>query len=171
MGYHSMRPQVARSRTTQLEASDYGAIPALVPSVSTSGSGRTARILAGRRRTSLASCFDQESLSVTMLDRRAHKITTHSETLAALHSTDPAAVRYALVGITLHEPDWRWAQSECARLASHPLVEVRALAATCMQHLARIHSTAHDDSGAPSVASPQRAIDRAPLRIRRMATG
>lgn len=52
---------------------------------------------------------------------------------------DPRVVCDALVRITFHNPDWRWVQGHCLRLAQHPSADVRGLAATCLGHLARVH--------------------------------
>ena len=66
--------------------------------------------------------------------------TFHSrvDAVAALSSPDDRVVCDALLGITFRDPDWRWVQSECAELASHPSPAVRGLVATCLGHLARI---------------------------------
>ncbi len=58
---------------------------------------------------------------------------------AALASGDTAAIAEAVVGLTLHEPDGRWMQDACLRLLDHPSSEVRAVAITCLGHVARIH--------------------------------
>ena len=64
-----------------------------------------------------------------------------ADAVRALHATEPATVCAALVGIAFHEPDWRWVQGECVRLATHPDVGVRSVVASCFGHLARIHGT------------------------------
>lgn len=57
----------------------------------------------------------------------------------ALSSTDARVVREALVAIALNESDWRWAQERCLQLTHHRDVTVRAVAVTCIGHIARIH--------------------------------
>lgn len=57
----------------------------------------------------------------------------------ALQSPDPDAVGAALLASALHDPDWRWVQEQCLRHLQHGSEQVRALAVTCLGHLARIH--------------------------------
>ncbi len=57
----------------------------------------------------------------------------------ALHSPNPEETCMALLSIALHEPDWRWAQEQCLRSLQHASEQVRALALTCLGHVARIH--------------------------------
>ena len=57
----------------------------------------------------------------------------------ALRSSDVSAVCRAMVDAAFHEPDWRWVQGECARLATHASPHVRGLVPTCFGHLARLH--------------------------------
>jgi len=57
----------------------------------------------------------------------------------AFGSNDSTRVCDALVRAVFHDPDRRWAQRQCLRLARHSLPEVRGLAATCLGHIARIH--------------------------------
>ena len=54
-------------------------------------------------------------------------------------SADASSLQGALVSMALHEPDWRWVQEKCLGLTAHPDAGVRALAATCLGHIARIH--------------------------------
>jgi len=61
------------------------------------------------------------------------------DALKALSSNDESAICHALVGIAVHDPDWRWVQSQCAALAGHRSPGVRGVVATCIGHLARIH--------------------------------
>jgi HEAT repeat len=47
-----------------------------------------------------------------------------------------------LVDIALSEPDdGAWVQDKCLEMSRHPSWPVRAIAATCLGHLARIHGT------------------------------
>jgi hypothetical protein len=64
---------------------------------------------------------------------------TQSEAAEAFRSRDPAVVCSALIGVVYHDADWRWVQSQCVLLSSHPEPMVRGLVATCFGHLARIH--------------------------------
>lgn len=53
--------------------------------------------------------------------------------------TDVHAICKTLVAVSLGESDWRWAQEHCLTLSRHADWSVRAIAATCLGHLARIH--------------------------------
>lgn len=64
---------------------------------------------------------------------------TKSEAERVFGSSDLDRVRETLVCVALHEPDWRWVQEWCLRLLDHDDTTVRAVAATCMGHVARIH--------------------------------
>ena len=57
----------------------------------------------------------------------------------ALHSLNSEEACTALLSIALHDPDWRWAQEQCLRSLQHSPEQVRALAVTCLGHVARIH--------------------------------
>lgn len=59
--------------------------------------------------------------------------------LEALKSGVPERVCEALVSVALNDADWRWVQEWCLVLASHPSAAVRAVSATCLGHVARIH--------------------------------
>ncbi|MCC6556933.1 MAG: hypothetical protein IT372_28605 [Polyangiaceae bacterium] len=50
-------------------------------------------------------------------------------------------IRETLVAISLNEADWTWVQEKCLHCSRHPNWSVRAVAATCFGHLARIHRT------------------------------
>jgi hypothetical protein len=45
----------------------------------------------------------------------------------------------ALLSATYYDADWMWVQNRCLGFLSHADHEERALAATCLGHLARIH--------------------------------
>ena len=46
----------------------------------------------------------------------------------------------ALVAMAFYDEDWKWSQDQCLRFLEHPEWEIRAVAATCLGHIARIHS-------------------------------
>ena len=54
---------------------------------------------------------------------------------------DAEAIIDALLSVTFHEKDWQWVQSSCLKFLEYPDKNVRAVAATCLGHLARIHGT------------------------------
>ena len=45
----------------------------------------------------------------------------------------------ALLAVALNEPDGAWVQERCLHLLDSPEPQLRALAATCLGHLARLH--------------------------------
>jgi hypothetical protein len=57
----------------------------------------------------------------------------------ALQSPDPEEICAALLASALHDPDWRWVQEQCLLGLQHSSEQVRALALTCLGHVARIH--------------------------------
>ena len=64
---------------------------------------------------------------------------SRGEAASRLESSDPSEVVEALLGLALHDPDWRHVQRICLRLADHPDVSVRRNVATALGHLARLH--------------------------------
>jgi vesicle coat complex subunit len=65
---------------------------------------------------------------------------TRDDALASLASEDPERKARALLSLAYFDPDWRWVQRTCLeamRATAEP--QVRAVAATCLGHLARIH--------------------------------
>lgn len=59
--------------------------------------------------------------------------------LDAVHGGNAEAIAEALLGVTTVDPDWRWVQNQCLALLRHESADVRAIAITCLGHLARIH--------------------------------
>ncbi len=64
-----------------------------------------------------------------------------NEALAALSSGKPDTICDALLRLSYHDPEWRWVEDECVRLAQHWDANVRRMAATCLGHLVRIYGT------------------------------
>jgi hypothetical protein len=56
-----------------------------------------------------------------------------------LRSSEKMERHDALLSATYYDPDWMWVQNRCLDFLSHADDEDRALAATCLGHLARIH--------------------------------
>ena len=83
---------------------------------------------------------------------------SREEAAAAFATDEDAKVSEALVSITFHDPDWRWVQAHCLHFARHPSAAIRAVAATCLGHLARIHGLLDRDSVLPVLS--QLAGDR-----------
>ncbi len=74
---------------------------------------------------------------------------SRAEAERRLLSDDPAVVCQALVDVAFYEPDWRWVQEHCLRLADSVDPSLRGIAATCLGHLARIHRTLDMDRALP----------------------
>lgn len=58
---------------------------------------------------------------------------------SAFKSGEIAQICDALVRLTYHDSDHKWVENQCVEFVRHPNVEVRGLALTCLEHLARIH--------------------------------
>ncbi|PYC73334.1 hypothetical protein C7C45_06510 [Micromonospora arborensis] len=56
-----------------------------------------------------------------------------------------------MVGLALHDADWRWCQDFYLRVLDHPEEDVRATAAICLGHLARIHHQLDTDIVLPAL--------------------
>ena len=67
------------------------------------------------------------------------KSTSKAEAEHAFATNDLYKLREALVAVALSEEDWRWVQERCLEFTSHEDFTVRAIAATCLGHVARIH--------------------------------
>jgi len=66
---------------------------------------------------------------------------SREQVLIDLQSTDTSTVCSGLLGIAFCEPDWQWAQDTLLQLLeNHPHPNIRGLCATCLGHVARIHS-------------------------------
>ena len=57
---------------------------------------------------------------------------------ALLSDSDERAAR-AIIGTALHDPDWAWAEQQCLAALNDKRHDVRAVAATGLGHIARIH--------------------------------
>lgn len=66
---------------------------------------------------------------------------TRQDLEQALTRNDEEAAQSAILGLALHDRDWKWVQERCLALMNHPSWPVRAAAAACLGHLARIHRT------------------------------
>ncbi|NBV21668.1 MAG: HEAT repeat domain-containing protein [Proteobacteria bacterium] len=64
---------------------------------------------------------------------------SHEKVEQALRDDDPGVLRYAVVAISMHDGDWRYAQDLCVRLSSHPHFNVRGNAVLGFGHIARVH--------------------------------
>ena len=59
--------------------------------------------------------------------------------LKAFASGDPDRISNALLAIALHDGDWQWVQDICLQFLDDNDLDISALAATCLGHVARIH--------------------------------
>jgi hypothetical protein len=57
----------------------------------------------------------------------------------ALQSNDAELTCNALLAAVYFDPDWQWAQELCLQHLEDKDINVCALAATCLGHIARIH--------------------------------
>lgn len=76
---------------------------------------------------------------------------SRDQALHAIATCFPEDICKALVSIALHEKDWRWAQDRCLELLESKNVEVGAVAATCLGHIARIHKKIDKDRVIPAL--------------------
>lgn len=78
---------------------------------------------------------------------------TRADAQATFGSGSPNAVAAALVRVALHDPDWRYIQGQCMTLLAHAEPAVRATAATCLGHVARLHRSLDLDVVLPRLMS------------------
>src|SRR5213078_2800281 len=57
----------------------------------------------------------------------------------AVRDDDTEALQRALIAVSMHDEDWRYAQDLCVRLSSHPHPNVRGNAVLGFGHIARVH--------------------------------
>jgi hypothetical protein len=56
-----------------------------------------------------------------------------------LDSGNAHRIRDALIAVALNDPDWHWVQEICLRFATSSDTSIRAICATSLGHIARIH--------------------------------
>lgn len=61
------------------------------------------------------------------------------------------AICDALLSVALYDADWKWVESYCLKFLEYPDKNVRAVAATSLGHLARIHGTIDSDTVIPAL--------------------
>jgi hypothetical protein len=64
---------------------------------------------------------------------------TRQEAEKNLASEDIAVMCLTLVSMAFFDPDAEWVERVCTNFLAHPAAEIRAISATCLGHLARIH--------------------------------
>lgn len=78
---------------------------------------------------------------------------TKAEALAILSGSDPVRISETLLALAHHESDWAWVEAQCVAALLHSDAGVRAIAATSLGHLARIHRTLHLEKTLPPLRS------------------
>jgi len=64
---------------------------------------------------------------------------SHEAVERALRDDDTEALLRAVVGVSMHDDDWRYAQDLCVRLSTHHHFNVRGNAVLGFGHIARVH--------------------------------
>ena len=63
----------------------------------------------------------------------------HEDVEQAILSDDIESLCLAVIGVSMHDDDWRYAQDLCVRLSSHSHFNVRGNAVLGFAHIARVH--------------------------------
>jgi hypothetical protein len=74
-----------------------------------------------------------------------------AERIFAGENTD--AMVHALLSVTYHDPDWRWAQAQCLRFLDTSNLDLRWIATICLGHIGRIHRVIDWDVVVPRLKS------------------
>ena len=64
---------------------------------------------------------------------------TKNEAEDFFKNSDAAIICDTLVAIAFYESDWKWVQEKCLYFLEADNPDIRAVAATCLGHVARIH--------------------------------
>jgi hypothetical protein len=76
---------------------------------------------------------------------------TNEEIEQTFQHTNVRDISQTLVALALHDADWKKVEKYCLEFLEHPDASVRAVAATCIGHLARIHKTLDLDLVLPAL--------------------
>jgi hypothetical protein len=63
----------------------------------------------------------------------------HEDVERAMRDDDIDALLVAVIGVSMHDDDWRYAQDLCVRLSTHPHFNVRGNAVLGFAHIAHVH--------------------------------
>jgi hypothetical protein len=63
----------------------------------------------------------------------------HEDVERAIRDDDIEALLVAVIGVSMHDDDWSYAQDLCVRLSTHPHFNVRGNAVLGFAHIARVH--------------------------------
>ena len=73
------------------------------------------------------------------MEHRPVERRTRDEIIRLIESGQGSDIASALYSAAYHDPDWRWAQSQCLLFLDHPDIRVRWAAATCLGDIAVFH--------------------------------
>jgi hypothetical protein len=76
---------------------------------------------------------------------------SREEAIISLASEDPHVVAQAIIRLALNSPDRVWVEQQALWLTSHRDPDVRAVAATALGHLARIHGAVDHRAVVPAL--------------------
>ena len=71
----------------------------------------------------------------------------------AVVEDDPQVLLRAVVAASMHDPDWKYAQDLCVRLAAHSHFNVRGNAVLGFGHIARVHGQLEKKLVQPIIAA------------------
>ena len=77
----------------------------------------------------------------------------------ALLDNDINILLRVVIGVSMHEPDGRYAQDLCIRLSSHPHFNVRGNAVLGFGHIARLHLQLDRDLVQPIIEAALRDVN------------
>ena len=84
---------------------------------------------------------------------------SHADIERALREDDPEVLLRAVIGVSMHDADWHYAQHLCIRLSAHPHYNVRANAVLGFGHIARVHGRLDQAVVQPIIAAALRDED------------
>ena len=70
---------------------------------------------------------------------QTHNQITRQAAEESFSTRDVKKICETLVAISLHEPDWKWAQDKCLHYLNDENPDIQGISATCLGHIARIH--------------------------------
>ena len=72
---------------------------------------------------------------------------------AALAADDPELLLQAVIAVSMHEEDQKYAEALCVRLSRHPHFNVRGNAVLGFGHIARVHGKLEENVVQPLIAA------------------
>lgn len=74
----------------------------------------------------------------------------------ALKENDPKRLLNAVIAVSMHHEDWRYAEDLCLQLCSHPHFNVRGNAILGFGHISRVHGKLHQELVQPIIQAALR---------------